>query len=53
MRFQTFKLDGVLGVIFTDGWVKWDTLNCHYLSLGDCSLKEAIDTQCNIKSEVI
>lgn len=50
---QSFVLDGITGYIYTSGMVVWATLTCSYTSLTECNLKKAIDSQCNIKSEIV
>lgn len=50
---QAFILDGITGYIYTSGMVVWATITCSYTSLTDCGLKQAIDEQCNIKSEIV
>ena len=37
-----FKLEGVIGTIDRDGWIRWAGINCHIDGLADCGLKRAV-----------
>ena len=38
---KRFVFDGLVGYVFSDGFISWDTINCHIDSLKNSPLKTA------------